>query len=64
MNILVLNGSPRKNGNTARLIKAFEKGAKEAGHSVKIENVAMKKITGCKACEYCHERKRQYVSKG
>lgn len=56
MNILILNGSPRKNGNTARLVHAFEKGANEAGHSVKIENVALKKIYGCKACEYCREK--------
>ena len=56
MKILVMNGSPRKNGNTARLVQAFEKGAEEAGHSVKIENVALKKIGGCKACEYCHEK--------
>ena len=58
MKILVLNGSPRKNGNTARLVQAFERGAKEAGHSVKIENVALKKINGCKACEYCHEKEK------
>lgn len=56
MKILVMNGSPRKNGNTARLVQAFEKGAEEAGHSVKIENVALKKIGGCKACEYCHDK--------
>ena len=58
MNILVLNGSPRKNGNTARLVQAFEKGAIEAGHSVKTENVALKKINGCRACEYCHEKEK------
>ena len=29
--ILILNGSPRKNGYTAALIKAFTNGAKESG---------------------------------
>lgn len=56
MNILVLNGSPRKNGNTARLVQAFTKGAEEVGHSVKIEAVAQKQIHGCTACEYCRTK--------
>lgn len=56
MNILVLNGSPRKKGNTSRLVEAFASGAKEAGHSVKIEPVANQDIHGCIACEYCHEK--------
>ena len=30
--ILILNGSPRKNGKTASLVKAFVEGAKSAGH--------------------------------
>ncbi len=55
MHILVLNGSPRKRGNTARLVAAFAKGAEEAGHTVQIETVADKNIHGCIACEYCHE---------
>ena len=29
--IVVFNGSPRIHGNTAKLVEAFEKGAKEAG---------------------------------
>ena len=34
-NILILNGSPRKNGATASLIKAFTEGAKEAGNEIR-----------------------------
>lgn len=58
MNILVLNGSPRKKGNTARLVGAFAQGAEEAGHSVKIEAVANREIHGCIACEYCHDKEK------
>ena len=32
--IVVLNGSPRRNGNTSALIESFTKGAEEAGNSV------------------------------
>ena len=32
--IVILNGSPRKNGNTAALTAAFKKGAEEAGNEV------------------------------
>ena len=56
MSIFVLNGSPRKNGNTARLVQSFAKGAEEVGHTVKIEAVALKEIHGCAACEYCRTK--------
>lgn len=39
MNILVLNGSPRPDGNTAAMIKNFQEGASEAGHTVKVISV-------------------------
>ena len=32
--IVILNGSPRKNGNTAALAAEFTKGAEEAGNTV------------------------------
>ncbi|GFI47120.1 hypothetical protein IMSAGC019_02443 [Lachnospiraceae bacterium] len=32
MKILVLNGSPRPNGNTAAMVNAFAEGAKGNGH--------------------------------
>ena len=34
MKILVLNGSPHKDGNTTALVSAFQKGAQAAGHEV------------------------------
>lgn len=56
MNILVLNGSPRPNGNTAAMVSAFSEGAMEKGHQVTTVNVWQKKIAGCLACEYCHTK--------
>ena len=54
MNILILNGSPRSNGNTAAMVAAFVEGAGENGHNITIVPVCQKKIAGCLACEYCH----------
>ncbi len=54
MKILVLQGSPRANGNTAWMADMFKSAAESAGHDVTIVNVAKKKIAGCLACEYCH----------
>ena len=58
MKILVLNGSPHTDGSTSFMIRAFEKGALEAGHEVVSINVAHKRISGCMACEYCHENEK------
>lgn len=55
MQILVFNGSPRPQGNTAALVDAFAKGAEENGHTVTVVNICQKKIAGCLACEYCHQ---------
>ena len=56
MKILVLNGSPRPNGNTAAMVGAFAEGARESGHEVTVIPVCQKKIGGCLACEYCHTK--------
>lgn len=32
MNILILNGAPRPNGNTKKLVDAFIEGAEKAGN--------------------------------
>lgn len=52
MRILILNGSPRKNGNTELLAKAFAKGAEE-NNEVEIVNVAELNISPCRGCNYC-----------
>ena len=56
MNILVLNGSPRANGNTAAMVNAFVEGASTNGHTITVVDVCKKKIAGCLACEYCHTK--------
>lgn len=56
MKIIVLNGSPRPNGNTAAMVDAFTKGARMNGHEVAVISVCQKEIKGCIACEYCHTK--------
>ena len=52
MNVLILQGSPRANGNTAWMAEECRKAAESAGHKVTLVDVAHKKIAGCLACEY------------
>ena len=54
--ILILQGSPRANGNTAWMAEEYKKAAEAAGHEVTLVSVARKKINGCLACEYCHNK--------
>ena len=56
MKILVLNGSPRVNGDTAKMCKVFKEAAEEKGHEVIQIDVCRKNIRGCLACEYCHNK--------
>ena len=53
MKVLVITGSPRKNGNSATLADHFIKGAKEAGHEVVRFDAAFKKVHPCIACNAC-----------
>ena len=48
--IIILNGSPRKNGNTTALTAEFTKGAEEAGNTVTEFFLASMNINGCKGC--------------
>lgn len=51
--IIILNGSPRKNGNTSTLVKSFTDGAKASGHTVKEFYLQTMSIRGCMACMGC-----------
>ena len=41
--VLILQGSPRANGNTAWMAEEYKKAAEAAGHEVTLVNVARKK---------------------
>ena len=53
MKILVITGSPRKNGNSNFLVDNFIKGAQEKGHKIFRFDSAFKKVHPCIACNKC-----------
>lgn len=55
--ILIISGSPRKNGNSDILCGQFEKGAAEAGNTVEKVNLRELKIGYCTACYGCRGTK-------
>ncbi len=58
MKVVVITGSPHKNGTSALLADAFIRGASDAGHSVFRFDAAAEKVHPCIACEVCHKNKR------
>ena len=53
MKILIITGSPRKNGNSNFLVDNFIKGAQEKGHQIFRFDSAFKKVHTCIACNKC-----------
>lgn len=53
--VLILSGSPRKNGNSDLLCSEFLRGAQEAGHTVEKIRVQEKKVACCLACYACRD---------
>lgn len=51
--IVVITGSPRKNGNSFAMTDAFVRAAEAKGHQVIRFDAAMKNVGGCHACETC-----------
>lgn len=52
--IVVLNGSPRPQGNTAAMVKAFTEAAEANGNEVEVFNAAFQNVGGCHACMKCY----------
>lgn len=52
--VVVITGSPRKNGNSFAMTDAFIKAAEAKGHTITRFDAAMKNPGGCHACETCY----------
>jgi multimeric flavodoxin WrbA len=57
MNVVAFNGSARKDGNTAILVKTVFKELRKAGIETGMVQLAGKKIHGCLGCQKCKENK-------
>ena len=55
MKVLILNGSPRFNGNTTIACNELAKTFAEEGIETEIVQVGIKNLRGCIACGRCHE---------
>lgn len=55
MKVLIINGSPRVNGNTSVAVREMEKIFAEEGVETEVVQVGNKDIRGCIACGYCGE---------
>ena len=53
--IVVITGSPRKDGNSFAMTKAFIEAAEAKGHTVVRFDAAAKNVGGCHACETCYK---------
>lgn len=55
--IVAFNCSPRKDGNTAILLKAVLAEAAAAGHETELVQLAGRPLRGCTACRMCFKNK-------
>lgn len=53
--IVVINGSPRKNGNTVRMIDAFTEKAEQNSNAVVRFDAGTSNVGGYHACETCFQ---------
>lgn len=56
--IMVIDGGPRKNFNTAAMVQAFAEGAKEGGAEVKVVRLYDIEYKGCMSCMACKIKDR------
>ncbi|WP_340820583.1 flavodoxin family protein [Methanolobus sp. WCC4] len=57
MKVIAINGSPRKEGNTAHLLKELTNKLEAEGIETETINIGGKKVRGCTACMKCFENK-------
>ncbi|MCX7804714.1 MAG: flavodoxin family protein [Planctomycetota bacterium] len=61
MKVLVLQGSPRKNGNTQTVVESVLAPIRRSGGEVEIIFAAEKKISGCRECFACQAPDKRAV---
>ena len=54
MQVLIINGSPRKNGVTAAVLHRIEENLRGAGIEVLFYNLEEMKMSHCTGCNYCY----------
>ncbi len=59
MKIMILNGSPRKNWNTAMMLKSAQKGAESAGAETEYIDLYDLSFAGCRSCLACKRKGAQ-----
>ena len=58
MKVLLLNGSPNENGNTARALEEMRKIFEEEKIETEVIQIGSKEIRGCCACQSCYKTKQ------
>jgi len=64
MRVVAINGSPRKEGNTRRLLETVLEPLAKAGWETEILQVGGRNIHGCRACYQCMERQDNSCASG
>lgn len=54
--VIIINGSPRKNFNTAKVLKEAQKGAEAAGAEIEYFNLVDLNFKGCMSCFACKRK--------
>ena len=55
MKVLLVNGSPRENGNTARALREVADALGKEGVESEIAWIGVKPVRGCVACGQCKQ---------
>lgn len=62
MKVVLINGSPRKEGNTAALLGVVTEELEKQGVGTELVQLGGKRIRGCRACYKCFENQDQRCS--